>query len=269
MPDNLGRYSLSDMRDRVRRLLASVSIVVNQTTGAETGSPVIQDQSYSNTDLVNQVNESLMSLYGQMIMGKETLFSSRIWVSIVNQNPGPYSFPLNMVQLRWMKWKHPNIAFTPPASPRPIEWHPMVQVDDPNDHDSQVGVYKAPTWRWDAGVFYLNHVPQEDNVNGIMMNIVTVPNELVADTDIISMPQFVRFVQQALIYDVAYTLAFSKQKQVPGDLAKKRDEWHTLLMTLVENAYNTQSVQMVAPSRMIRDTYTGRSRFIGSFGRSR
>ena len=257
--DSLGRYQLSDMRDRVRRLLDALQLVVNTGTGAETSS-TIQDQSFSNTDIVNQINESLIALWSEMIIGKETLFASTVFLSIKNSNPGPYAFPANMLQLRWMKWKDPNIPFVQSGTnpTRPIDWHPMTQVDDPNDYANQKGVFSVPTWRWESGLFYLNEVPRQDNPNGIMLNMVTMPSELVADTDYITTPQFVRILQQAVIYDAAYTIAFSKKRAVPEELAKKREEWHTRLQVMVENAYNVQSQQMIAPRRMVRGSYTGR-----------
>src|SRR5579864_528729 len=258
--DNLGRYALSDIRDRVRRLLDSLQAVV-ANDGSET-SFTIQDQSVSNVDIVNQVNESLTGLYSEMIVGKESLFASTIYLGVSANNPGPYGFPPEMLQLRWMKWKDPGILFNPSIpTPQPIEWYPMTQIDDHADWKNQ-DKFRVPTWRWEAGQYYLNEVPQRDNPNGIQANIVTLPKELVKDSDVISIPQFVRVAQQAVIYDVAYTLAFSKRKQVPDELAKKRDEWHQRLIVLVENAYNSQSIQMIAPTRMVRDTYSGRARRI-------
>jgi hypothetical protein len=105
------------------------------------------------------------------------------------------------------------------------------------------------------------------NTNGIQANIVTLPKELVDPTDVITIPQFVRVAQQTVIYDAAYTLAFSRRKQVAAEISKKRDEWHARLLVLVENSYNVASVQMVAPARMIRNTYTGRfKRIAGNVG---
>ena len=272
MIDSLGRYQLVDMRDRVRRLLDAYQLVVTTGTvptgGVET-SAMVQDQSFSNIDINNQVNESLISLYCEMIVGKETLFASTRYLSINQNDPGPYSLPPDCIQLRWMKWKSPSIAYNPSTpTPIPMEWYPMVQIDDPADWAYQEGVFDAPTWRWESGMFYLNEVPPQANLNGIQMNIVTMPTELVKDTDVISMPQFVRIVQQAVIYDAAYTIAFSKRKQVENELAKKRDEWHARLTVMVQNAYNTQSTQLIAPRRMIRDTYTGRFRRIARGGSS-
>ena len=256
--DSLGRYFLSTMQDRVRRLLDSVQLVV-ATTGAET-SATIQDQSYSNTDITNQINESLTSIWAEMITGKEVLFATTVPLSTQANNPGPYSFPPNMIQLRWMKWKNPNCA-----QPKPADWYPMVFVDDPADWANQ-RAFDSPTLRWEAGQFLMNNPPAQDNLNGILCNIVAMPNEMINANDVIQTPQFVRIMQQAVIYDAAYTLAFSKHKQVTDEIGGKRQEWHTKLMVLVENAYNVMSVQMVAPGRMPANTYTGRRKRIALSG---
>lgn len=265
--DALGRYNLSVMQDRVRRLLDSLQLVVD-SSGNET-SATVQDQSVSNTDIVNQINESLTGLYSEMIVGKESLFATTIYLSTQANYPGPYQFPPEMLQLRWMKWKDPGVPFNPVAgqtlSPIPVQWYPMVQVDDPQDWNNQEA-FHSPTWRWESGgdtsQFYLNNMVAQTNANGIQANIVSLPNELVNSTDVISIPQFVRIAQQAVIYDATYTLAFSKRKQVTDEISSKRTEWHQRLIVLVENAYNTQSMQMVAPARMLRNTYTSRFRRI-------
>jgi hypothetical protein len=264
--DSLGRYYLSTIRDRIQRLLDSLQLVV-ATSGIET-SATLQDQSYSNTDIVNQVNESLTSIWAEMITGREVLFAQTVLLSTLANNPGPYAFPANMIQLRWMKWKNPNVPFVPATSPKPTDWYPMAFVDDPADWGNQEA-FNAPTLRWEGGEFLLNNLVAQDNINGIQCNIVAMPDELVNDNDVIQTPQFVRIMQQAVIYDAAYTLAFSKHKQVTDELGGKRQEWHTKLMVLVENAYNVMSVQMIAPSRMPANTYTGRRKRIarGGFGR--
>lgn len=269
--DGLGRYQLSDMQDRVRRLLDAYAISVNTTTGAET-IVQIQDQSFSNTDITASLNEALTAIYAQMVMGKESLFATTQYISVEQYNPGPYAFPPYMVQLRWLKWKDYNVPFEPfPSagssySPRPIEWRPMQQCEDPNDVDL-MNAQTAPTWRWESGKLWLNTVPSQANQNGIQINFVQLPTELVNATDVISVPQFVRLAQQVAIYDTAYTLAFSKKKQVAEELTKKRDEWHVILNTMVENAYNSQSTQMIAPQRMISPSYTGRFRGLARGGR--
>jgi hypothetical protein len=128
--DSLGRYSLSTMQDRIRRLLDSNQLVVD-TAGVEVSSTV-QEQSYSDTDITNQLNESLTALYSEMIVGREILFASTIYLSTIANSPGPYAFPPQMLQLRWMKWKDPTVQFTPPGSPnfspKPVEWYPKTLI---------------------------------------------------------------------------------------------------------------------------------------------
>ena len=276
MPNGQGIYYLSDMQDRIRRLLDAVSYQVNTTTGTESNL-VIEDQSISNTELTNNINESLMRLYAEMMEGRDSLFAVTSWLSTVAHNPGPYVFPANMLNLRWMKWKRfgytnssqpygvQNVqpqGFPWPASPlaHSIDWYPMTMVDDPSDYNSQNDYY-VPTWRWEGGGFVLNRAPEYNNENGIMINYTVLAPELAGPNDTITLPkvlQLVRFVQQAVIYDTAVSLESSKKKMVNAEHQSARDNWHARVITETTNAYRTQSMQMVAPQRMGRMTFTGR-----------
>ena len=219
MPNSQGLYFLSDMQDRVRRLLDAVSFNVNSTTGAESNL-TIQDQQISNTEITNNINESLTDLYAEMMEGRDSLFATTSFISTQANFVGPYSFPTNMLDLRYMKWNLyqngsnnapygvQNVAPSNSSNPYPgnlfgfpNHWYPMVMIDDPADVDSQHD-YRAPTWRWENGLFILNWVPQFSNPNGIMINYTALAPELVNQTDTIIIPrpqQFIRFVQQAVI----------------------------------------------------------------------
>jgi hypothetical protein len=276
MPNGQGLYYLSDMQDRIRRLLDAVSYQVNSTSGVESNLS-IEDQSISNTELTNNINESLMRLYAEMMEGRDSLFAVTSWMSTVANNPGPYVFPANMLNLRWMKWRRygygpteapygpQNVSpqgFPWPGSPlaHSIRWYPMTMIDDPADYNSQHD-YNAPTWRWEGGGFILNWAPEYNNPNGIMLNYTVLAPELVNANDTITLPkvlQLVRFVQQAVIYDAAVSLESSKKKMVNAEHQQTRDNWHARVITETTNAYRTQSMQMVAPQRMGRQTFTGR-----------
>jgi hypothetical protein len=254
--DSLGRYQLVDIRDRVRRLLDAYSMSVDPVTGAETNL-TIQDQLISNTDIVNQVNESLTGLYTELVLAKPRSFSSIVYISTTANNPGPYSFPANMLgEPRWLRWKSPSLDFN---LAQPQNWTPMELIEDPNDYSIERAFGGTPTWRYDGDGFRLNEWVPEDNPNGIMVNFMTLPPELVVDTAVIPLPlRYVRIMQQAVIYDAAYTLAFSKKKQVTDELGTKRNEWHTRLNALAESQPQSGSIQTIAPTRMVRSTFSGR-----------
>lgn len=252
--DSQGRYALSDIRDRVRRLLDAVTFSVDSTTGAESAL-TIQDQSVSNTEIVNQVNESLMGLYVEMLEGRDSLFAQTAYLDIVANNIGPYNFPVAMFNLRWMKWKPESITL---ANVRPEDWYPMAMVSDPNDTDIQQA-YKSPTWRWEGDGFVLNKLPTLANASGIQINYTTLPGELVKDADTLTVPaRFVRVVQQAVIYDCAVVLSAAKKRLVSPELSQKRVRWHDQVIQTVTNAYRAESVQMIAPQRMVRTSFSGR-----------
>jgi hypothetical protein len=254
--DSLGRYQLVDIQDRVRRLLDALSFQVDPSSGAESDT-TIQDQLISNTDIINQVNESLTGLWTELVLAKPRSFSQFTYISIEANNPGPYGFPPNMLgEPRWLKWKSPGIAFN---CAKPEDWLPMQMVEDPNDYTSERAFGEIPTWRYDGDGFRLNRYTYEANPQGIQVNFMTLPPELTAQTSVIQVPlRYVRIMQQVVIYDAAYTLAFSKKKQVTDELSKKRDEWHLRLNNLAESQPQSGSIQMIAPTRMQRSTFSGR-----------
>jgi len=252
--DSQGRYQLVDIRDRVRRLLDAVKFAVDTTSGIESAL-TIQDQSVSNTEIINQVNESLMGLYVEMLEGRDSLFAQTTYLSVSANNIGPYNFPPSMFNLRWMKWKPESILL---ANVKPEDWYPMAMVSDPNDTDIQQA-FKSPTWRWEGDTFVLNKMPTISNPDGIQINYTALPNELVKDADTLTAPaRFVRVVQQAVIYDCVVILAAAKKRLVSPEIATKRNQWHERAVQTVTNAYRAESVQMIAPQRMIRTSFSGR-----------
>jgi hypothetical protein len=256
--DSLGRYAVSDMEDRVRRLLDALALVVSTVDGSET-SATQQEQMYSNVDILNQINASLTAIYLEIILGKEFLFAQTVYLSTKANFVGPYGFPPNMLQVRYMKWKPFSLNLT---TVRPEDWRPMVMSDDPADMD-MMQQYEAPTWRWDGGGFRLNKNLTQDNTNGIELNMVALPSELVSQADVINAP-FARVAQQAIIYDAAYNIAWSKLKQVTDEIKEGRTEWHQRLLTTVENAFNPVSKQFTS-NRLIQNTFTGRRGWRGNW----
>lgn len=251
MPDTLGRYTVTEMEDRINRLLDGIQATINMSTGAETN-PVIQEQNYSTVDMLQQINASLTGLYSEMILGREEQFAQTVYQTLTANNAGPYLFPPNMLQLRYMYYLPDNINFNQAI---PEQWVPMPEFDDQSDLRI-LQQYRAPAWRWEGNGFILWRNPQTTNPNNVRMSCVIMPAELVNQTDVIQV-RFVRVMQQAVIYDAAYNLAWSKMKQVSDEISKGRDEWHTRLISTVLNAYHTTSTQMVT-DRFLRQTYTGR-----------
>lgn len=251
--DSLGRYTLTDMEDRIRRMLSANRITVNTTTGAET-SNIIQNQIFSNTDITQQVNTSLMMLYSEVVLAQPDQFSQTFYISVLQDNPGPYAFPFGMLQLRYMDWKPEN---TPISQMRPNMWIEMLPLGDPMDRDIS-NDFGAPTWEYDSSgtAFVLSSWPDRNNDNGIRIRAVVLPPALAGGTDVIQ-ARFVRVMQEAVIYDAAYALAWSKLKQVTDEMASERTRWHDRLIATAENAFHPPSAQMVT-GRLISNNYSGR-----------
>jgi hypothetical protein len=267
MPDSLGRYTLSEMENRVRLLLDGY----NQTLDANGNviASIVVNFLVSNQDTDNQINESLIALYAEAILGHEDLFAIEQYMDIL-AGQLQYSFPANMLQLRWMRWKdaglNPPSLAQPGASSQnvahPYDYTPMNEVSDPQDAQMTVGYYRAPTYRRNANSFILNDYPRQDNVQGILMNFIALPAQLtpstaaVPSTSVIQAP-FYLLSQETVIYDAAYKLAATKNKQVSPEIEKGREEWHQRFMAAVENALHSVSVSLTS-SRLISSTYSGR-----------
>ncbi len=267
MPDSLGRYTLSEMENRTRLLLDGY----NQTLDANGNliATIVVNFLVSNQDIDNQINESLIALYSEAIIGHEDLFAIEVYQDIL-AGQLQYSFPLNMLQLRWMRWKDPGLnppSLAVPGSAvqnvaHPYDYSPMNEVPDPQDTQMSVGYYRAPTYRRNANTFILNDYPKQDNVQGILMNYIALPAQLPPSTAatpslaVIQAP-FAILAQEVVIYDAAFKLAATKNKQVSPEIQTGREEWHQRFMSAVENALHSVSVSLTS-SRLISSTYSGR-----------
>jgi hypothetical protein len=101
-------------------------------------------------------------------------------------------------------------------------------------------------------------MPTQSNPNGVRIRAVVLPPALVAQTDVIQ-ARFVLVMQEAVIYDAAYNLAWSKLKQVTDEISTERKAWHDRLTATANNAFHAPSTQMVT-DRLIANTYSGRAR---------
>src|SRR6185437_6447023 len=102
MPDSQGRYYLSEMEDRVFRLLKQKQAAVS-TAGVESG-VIVQGQAFSTTDIDQNLNSSLVGLYTEVVLNREDQFSQTFYTTVQMSNVGPYAFQPNMLQMRYMDW---------------------------------------------------------------------------------------------------------------------------------------------------------------------
>jgi hypothetical protein len=254
MPDSLNRYYLSDMQDRIWRLLGLKQSEVDPVTGAETN-VTIQSQAISATDLTQAINSRLIALYSKMIQEREDQFTQTFYTSIKAYLAGPYGFPPRIKQLRYMDWIDPGVG---KEHARPEQWVPMQYSDDPINrqmtHDN-----RGPMWKYATGgtAFVLDQMPTMDNPSGVRIECVVLPAPLVNPNDVIQ-ARLVAELQEAVIFDAAFQLA---SKRIPSSLSAEiqegREEWWQLLTAAAENAHKPPSTVTLS-SRMPRMTYSGR-----------
>lgn len=254
MPDSLGRYYLSEMEDRVFRLLKQKQAAIS-TAGVESN-VVVQGQAFSTVDIDQQINSSLVGLYTEIVTNREDQFSQTSYQSVQNGNAGPYGFPPGMLQLRYMDWIDPGIG---QANALPEQWVPMMFMDDPMARQ-MTDNYRGPTWQYDSSgsAFILNSQPTQDNPNGVRIRAVVLPAQLSGSNAVIQ-ARFALVLQEAVIFDAAYVLAYSRLKSVTEEISVGRQEWHQRLITTAENAHKPPSTVMVS-NRIPALSYSGRRR---------
>lgn len=254
MPDSLNRFYLSELEDRVFRELRLVQATVNTSTGAESA-PVYQSQAISTTDIDRAINRALVKLYNKIIADREEQFSQTYYVTVQNGNVGPYSFPPNMLILRFMDWIDPGIGQT---NALPEQWVPMQYIDDPMDRQIAQN-FRGPTWAYDnSGTgFVLNWQPTQDNPSGVRIKAVVLPPPLKNATDVIQ-ARFAAVLQEVVIFEAAQNVAPpSTNPTLLSELAENREEWWQTLVTTADNAHKPPSQSMIS-SRLPQMTYSGR-----------
>ncbi len=256
MPDNFGRYSLAEMEDRVFRALKQNQAQVNTTTRAETTN-YYPSQAFSNVDVDQQINASLVGLYSKVILNREDQFSQTFYQSVQAGRRGPYGFPPNMMQVRYMDWLEPGSCQWDQADEH--RWKPMLMMDDPMDRAIERNS-PGPSWKYDLGgtAFVLGRAPHCAWQNSVRIKAVVMPPYLVNSTDYIQ-ARFVRQMQEAVILDAAFVLATSRRLNVAQELAPQKDEAESTLVATAENAHHAPS-SVPQSSRMPANTYSGRRR---------
>jgi len=251
--DSLGRYTLTEMEQRVRRELGDATLTVNTSTGVESASPVYPSQLYSNTDIDEALNYSMVNAFLEMCVDHEDIFAQTTYIS-VSANQMVYALPVNMIKLRWLKIKPASYAL---SSIRPDQWQPLVYYDENLSNGVQDEFAGAEsTYRREGNNIVLNWIPQQSNSSGIMINSVNLPPELVNPSDVVQ-SQFARPLQNFMVYDAAVHLGDTREAQVPPELKEQRQRAHDLLMMNVDNALQPVSVQLYS-GRLVKRTYSGR-----------
>ncbi len=254
MPDNLGRYFLSEMQDRVRRELGDAQLSVG-TDGVEIAPAIYTTQLYSNTDLTEALNYSMVAQFQEMWTDREDIFAQTTYITIIANHIGPYALPFNMLKLRWLKMKPPSQGV---LSIRPDQWRPLTYYDE----DLTGGIqnqFGGATYRREGNNILLNFLPSSNNIQGILVNSVSMPRDLTNADDVVQ-SEFARPLQNFMIFDAAVHLADTRENQVSPHLQEQLERAHNALMATVDNALQPTQVQLYS-TRLVKNTFTGRWRY--------
>lgn len=258
MPDVSGRYTLAEMRDRVRRcidgLRPTVSLVdvtdpvthVTVPAGTETVGPI--DPLFSNDDINFFLNAGLTLLTTQLIASNEEVFADEETVDIT-ANVMEYSLPTDCVQVRSLWWKDPHTAYTiVPATSRTFMW----KVDELKPIPPQM-YNGAPTYRLNLNFFVLNE-PQLvtlDNPQGVLVRYIKKNNFLSNDGDKIE-TQFAWIVQECVIRSAAIELIEKRTKLDAATLKTDLATWTGQLTAMVRNSTNPPFINLYSTMPRMR-----------------
>jgi hypothetical protein len=258
MPDVVGRYTLGEMRERVRRCVDGLRPVVSVIdmpggpgivipAGTETANVPI-DPLFSNDDINFFLNSALTLVFVDMISANEEVFADEETVDIV-ANVMEYSLPTDLVQVRSLWWKDPSIAYTiVPAT----AWTFMWKRDEGRSLPMEMYT-GVPTYRLNLNQFVLNEpdLVVSDNPQGVLVRYIKKNNFLSNDGDKIE-TQFAWVVQEVVIRLAAVELIEKRTKLDAAALRTDLTEWVSRLTVMVRNSTNPPFINMVPTFPRIR-----------------
>lgn len=257
MPNTYGLYKRSELRDYTRRLMngirsdvtpVEIPAVPPATEPTAPGTETLQisvDPLFSNTDINLQLNSGLVNIHSDMVAANGDVFQDEQYIDIATEQLGQAEYPLpdDIMQLRALYWKDPQIAYT--FYP-PIEYIFMHKVDEP------AGLFGAacngaPTYRTSLGRFIINEpwFVNKANPKGVKIRYIKWPQPLDNDDAYVE-TQFARLVQEVLVRRAAIELIELKTKLDASPLKGERDQWIARLMRAVADSFNPLTVQFVA-----------------------
>lgn len=202
MADWVGRYSLAEMRERVRRRIDALRCAQLDGSGSEVALPDL-DPTVSNQDIDYYLNYSLTSHAVEMFSDAAQVLSDQVDVDI-QTGIVEYALPEDMAQLRGLWWKDPSYALMQvPPSDRVYMW----EVSGAHEHETYMN--GAPTYHRQLGMFVLNQSPRVDNLGGVQVRYVKWFNPLLEEEQILE-TEFAPMLQQVLILDAAKQLLDSR-----------------------------------------------------------
>ena len=244
-------------KNRIRRLLAQVQFTVDPTSGAESAD-VITDQNISNTDILNQINSSLMSAYMDLTQDTPWLFMRTTSIGVAVGDP-IVGLPPGTFQVQAVEWLT-DVNQNPQTAQR-SDWAPSYEYDEDNIADFNPSGQDVPTWRREGDTLVLSWdavritTPRFMRVRAIILpptfGISQTPNTEVVGTAL------ARVIQEFVVYDSALVLASTKNKAIPQIIVKGQADWSERLKRAAQNLNHPRFTQFRS-SRMFRNTYTHR-----------
>lgn len=265
MPDILGRYTLLEMRERVRRCIDAIRVTV--LTDAQPPGPTQQgdelvgglviDPLFSNQDINFFINSAVTMTFMDMNTGNEETFEDEQTID-VTADIMEYSLPDDICQLRSAWWKRPGLAYTIVPRQRRSFMH---NVDEPGHLLREVDDGHTPTYRVQLNFIVLNEPERvkRDNPQGILVVYVKWANFLDLD-DAVLETQFARVMQEVVIRRASIELIEKRTKLDASSLRTDLGEWTDRLMMTVRNFKNPSSINMVVRHPRLR---RGHVRVIG------
>jgi hypothetical protein len=243
MPDGLGRHTLAEMRELVRRYTDMVYNSTISAAGKETGVAVINPL-VTDTDLTYMLNSALSKRSIDIALSDETLMSDREYIDVL-MDVVEYPLPVDLVILRGLYWKMSGVTMSvqPPA-----ERYTMHLVN--GELPAQDG-WGVPTYRRMLDRIVLNTAQVTDNIGAIMIEYVKWPLPLITDDQVLE-TVYARALQEVLVLDTAIDVVIMKLRMNPELLLPLRNEWLDRLTGLIRSAYIPEVVRMVPKHSFIR-----------------
>jgi|SRR5215475_12655755 len=246
MSDSMGRYTLAELRDKVRRA-AFAELYTVDASGDESGSPLI-DTLISNKDLDDSINKAIRGL------GMETAqLSPMVMASHIDMPIAPaqqYAFPSNMLVLQQILYRPSRTASAngnyPPSTPISGTW--ATNLPDQGWvplplNNAQLENTSEFSYRREGSFFILNWIPDRAAPMALRIRYLAWVNSLVKTTDVIKgFDGMVLALQEVVIYESARDIMATKRKQVTDEINSLYDMWHTRYATVISAAINPDHV---------------------------
>jgi len=235
-------YTLSDMRDRVRRRVDAIRYTVHKTTGEETAgaAPVQLDPALSNQDIDMYLQSALTMRYAQIVVEDPNSYSDTTYIDIVT-NQQEYRLPQDIFMLRALYWLRTDEDFGTRQPPQKMDM--MKEEDAQQDLYEDLEPDAAPTYRRRMGYIVLNTVPLESWTGRIMVDYVKTAQPLVHADQALQF-QYANILQEMIIIDASAGILEQRYKLDTQFLRGEAAQMQGTITQLIRNAHNYKSVEL-------------------------